>query len=261
MGAGNVKLVYARWGDLPDGPMRLLLYMAVTAMDDGEQPRFWGGRDALAVAMGRMVPDKHTEDDAEKLERALAFKAVNRTIAALRKAGAITAMSGAAPGHNAVYALNLGIRRSPLTGDQSKPKRSPSSGDQSRSKTGPKKRADAKNGPHSAGATVPSNWAERSPFRGQMVPSEWGPEEYEEEVRTESKDESAEVPTTSHPPRVPEAPPKIVELFPGASQEARYRPPPRWSTRGQDAIAEASARVARRKAEHQAQLAADTEVS
>ncbi len=36
----------------------------------------------------------------------------------------------------------------------------------------------------------------------------------------------------------------VVEIFPGASREPPYRPPPRrrWSTRGQDAIAEAQAR-------------------
>lgn len=55
----------------------------------------------------------------------------------------------------------------------------------------------------------------------------------------------------------------VVEIFPGAAQEARYRPPPRWSTRGQDAIAEAQARVAARKAAHRAaqQPPAGTEVS
>jgi hypothetical protein len=45
---------------------------------------------------------------------------------------------------------------------------------------------------------------------------------------------------------------RVVEIFPGAAQEARYRPPPRWSTSGQDTIAEASARVAARKAAHAA---------
>jgi hypothetical protein len=49
----------------------------------------------------------------------------------------------------------------------------------------------------------------------------------------------------------------VVEIFPGASQEAPYRPPPRWSTRGQDAIAEAMAATAARRAAHQARKEAN----
>lgn len=44
----------------------------------------------------------------------------------------------------------------------------------------------------------------------------------------------------------------VVEIFPGASQEAPYRPRPRWTTRGQATIAEAMARVAAERAAHRA---------
>lgn len=50
---------------------------------------------------------------------------------------------------------------------------------------------------------------------------------------------------------------RIVEIFPGASQEAPYRPPPtsrRWS-RGVDLVAEATARRAAAVAAHHARLA------
>ena len=53
MGAGNVGLVYARWGHLPHAPFRVLAYMALRTLDDGDPPRFWGGRESLAVALGR----------------------------------------------------------------------------------------------------------------------------------------------------------------------------------------------------------------
>lgn len=50
--------------------------------------------------------------------------------------------------------------------------------------------------------------------------------------------------------RDPDEPAPVVELFPGASQEARYRPPPRWASRGADAIAEAMARRAAARDAH-----------
>lgn len=62
---------------------------------------------------------------------------------------------------------------------------------------------------------------------------------------------------TLQAPTPREEPTPVVELFPGVSQEARYRPPPRWSSSAMDAVAEATARRAQRRAEHHAQLAAE----
>jgi hypothetical protein len=45
-------------------------------------------------------------------------------------------------------------------------------------------------------------------------------------------------------------PAEVIELFPGASQEARYRPPLRWTTRAQAEIAEATARRAAARQAH-----------
>lgn len=44
---------------------------------------------------------------------------------------------------------------------------------------------------------------------------------------------------------------RVVEIFPGASQEAPYRPPPKWSTSAQDTIAAAMARRAAAREAHQ----------
>lgn len=80
----------------------------------------------------------------------------------------------------------------------------------------------------------------------------------------------ADLQTTSRPPRAGRSdakPAPVIPLYPNgpnAPGEAAYRAVTPWRSRRDhtlDAIAEASARVARRKAEHQAQLAADTEVS
>jgi hypothetical protein len=105
MGAGNVGLVYARWGHLPHVPFRVLAYMALRTLDDDDPPLFWGGRDSLAAALGRIVPKP--EDDAAKRERRAAFQAVKEAVTTLRKYGAAELVEDARPGRNAVYALNL----------------------------------------------------------------------------------------------------------------------------------------------------------
>jgi hypothetical protein len=113
MGAGNVKAVYGRWGHLPDRPFRLLVFMAVTAKDDGDPPLYWGGRETLAVGLGREIPDKPTQDDASpESERArrtrhAAFESVRATVEQLVKAGAIRRTRKAFPGKTAEYALTL----------------------------------------------------------------------------------------------------------------------------------------------------------
>lgn len=117
MGAGNAKKAYAYWGNLPDGPLRLLVFMSLTAMDADNPPTFHRGREALAVGMGRMVADRQSTDPAEVAERRRAFKAVDRMICALKDAGAITQLRPAGPGHAAVYALNLSRDRTPITGN------------------------------------------------------------------------------------------------------------------------------------------------
>lgn len=105
MGAGNVGLVYARWGHLPHAPFRVLAYMALRTLDDGDPPRFWGGRESLAVALGRLVPKP--EDEQSRRERKAAFEAVKEVTATLRRLGAIEIIEPARPTRNAVYALNL----------------------------------------------------------------------------------------------------------------------------------------------------------
>ncbi len=105
MGAGNVGLVYARWGKLPHAPFRVLAYMALRTLDDDDPPMFWGGRESLAVALGRIVPKP--QDEQSKRERKAAFEAVKDVTSTLRRFGAIELVEEARPKRNAVYALNL----------------------------------------------------------------------------------------------------------------------------------------------------------
>ncbi len=253
MGAGNVKAAYARWGHLDHGPMRVLVFMAVTALDEPE-PRFWGGREVLSCALGRIVADASTTDPEQIAERRAAFKALDRMIAPLVKAGAIRVVSRACPGRNAVYALNLAASlRTPVTGDQPA-QRTPVDGDRSDDEWSPVSGAD---GPRSAG-----QW---SPVSGAMVPGERGPDEYYEQVGLNPGEMTDDLRTAVTPVRAngrDDEPPSLLRLIdgnPDASGPDGQRPllPAVLPGGGRAAqlIAEASARVAAAKAAHRGEAA------
>jgi hypothetical protein len=109
MGAGNVKAVYALWADLPDRPFRVLAYMALTAKDADDPPKFWGGRESLAVAIGRKV----SPNDSEASVRTT-FRAVRSAVKQLIEADAIKLDRHHAPGVPARYALQLRPNRGDL---------------------------------------------------------------------------------------------------------------------------------------------------
>lgn len=109
MGAGNVKAVYHHWGELPHAPFRLLAFMGLTTLDDSKDGRparqFYGGREMLAVAMGRVVPPEDLEDPDVTRERHAAFVAVDRALKVLSKAGAIKVLEKAGHYRPAKYEL------------------------------------------------------------------------------------------------------------------------------------------------------------
>lgn len=116
MGAGHAKAAYALWRGLPDRALRVLVYMALTAKDDDDPALFWQGREALALALGRDLPEEPAADDrsseAERARRArrAAFEAVRAATSDLVSAGAVVVDQRARPGRNARYALNLKLR-------------------------------------------------------------------------------------------------------------------------------------------------------
>lgn len=117
MGAGNVKSVYASWGHLKDRPMRLLVFMALTALDRDDTPRYFGGWKSLALSgLGRQVPD--IIDDATRKEADAIKQDVKRTIQALRHAGAITLLNTPKIGDQANYELHLKPLPQSSTGGQ-----------------------------------------------------------------------------------------------------------------------------------------------
>lgn len=116
MGSELVRLAFARWNHLPDRAFRLLAFMALVTMDDDEAPAYWGGRESLAMALGRMTPAEPARSDSSaranefRKARRADFEAVKAGIRELISAGVITCGQLPAPGRNAVYLLHLDAR-------------------------------------------------------------------------------------------------------------------------------------------------------
>lgn len=95
VGAGLVKAAYAaaQRGALREhAPMRLYAYMAVTALDDADEPLYYGGRDSLADALAApRTPG--------------GFKLVRQAVSTLVGRGYLDLKSRPAPNHNARYRL------------------------------------------------------------------------------------------------------------------------------------------------------------
>jgi hypothetical protein len=184
VGAGNVKLVYARWALLPDLPFRVLVFMALIIPDANKPPRYWDRWEALALSLGRVVPDE-ADDDAVRLERQAALRAVNRATGALVRAKAVTVEQRASPGRTTVYRLNLEMAdayRPPLKSQPSMEHRTPS----------------VQNG-----GRLPSE--HRTPNVRTPDAKRPSPRKEEEEERTEERNESADVRTDVTGPRASES--------------------------------------------------------
>lgn len=103
MGAGLVKAAYAAAdaiGMREHAPMRVYLYMAVTALDSNPEPVFYGGRDALAAALA-------APRDAS------GYRTTGKAVRSLVQRGLIAVAAKGAPGRHARYRL-LDGRGKPL---------------------------------------------------------------------------------------------------------------------------------------------------
>jgi hypothetical protein len=117
MGATNVRLAFALWGELPATPFRALVFMALTSLDEDSERtkarRYFAGREALAVALGRNIPDAPQDDDespaaiSARRVRHTAFVTVQANLSTLTTARAITPIRKGRPGRQAEYELNL----------------------------------------------------------------------------------------------------------------------------------------------------------
>ncbi|MCP2255090.1 hypothetical protein LY13_003864 [Prauserella aidingensis] len=161
MGASNVAAVYARWSHLDHAPFRLLAYMALTALDTPREGkparRYFGGRDALADALGYAVPATVSDDEAQR-EYARATRNVKKAVGALSRAGAIETVVKPAPGRQGEYALRLDgdTSRSPVSngnGTTSGDPVTPAPSTEDRETLAPASRPGAGNGATSGDAT------------------------------------------------------------------------------------------------------------
>jgi hypothetical protein len=137
MGAQLVAQALAYWADLPDRQFRILVRMALTALDSPDDGKaaatYFGGHELLARALGCPYPDGDS-DEARKA-RATVLRHVRGEVAALRKAGACTVVdTGRAVrhGHSQTYLLTLGPP------DRAGPHETSSAGPHRTSSAGPK---------------------------------------------------------------------------------------------------------------------------
>jgi hypothetical protein len=113
MGARLVGEVSDHWGHLPAGPYKLLMRMAVSALDtpgkDGRPARiYWKGWADLAVALGRKIPDEDDTSPEAVTRRATIKSEVKRHTNALIKLGAVErAVDNPGRGTRQVWKLKL----------------------------------------------------------------------------------------------------------------------------------------------------------
>ena len=111
MGAGNVSRVYKEWSCLEHRPFRALAYMALVSMDRDDPPKYWGGRDDLAVALGYPMPEAPADDNKgqsatdARAARARGHHAVDKVTQSLVKQGAVLRIRQGSFRSHAVFAL------------------------------------------------------------------------------------------------------------------------------------------------------------
>lgn len=244
MGASNALAAFRRWaGKVPGGSMALLTYMALISKDKDDWPWYGQGQEALAeFALGRENPGRAD------------VRAVSRAMQPLLDAGAVTVDRAAAArsdgNSTARYRLNIHDRADnerekwELTYDGKRRTSKSAKDPQRTTKSGHDVRRFPTQRTTESDATYDGNRRTK-----------------EEEDQEEREDQgiSGSSTTASHPSRAsqPSEPAPIVELFPGVTGEAPYRPPPvisRWRNRD-DPVAAAMERQAAKRAAHQAKLA------
>ena len=138
MGAGNVSRVYKEWSCLEHRPFRALAYMALVSMDRDDPPKYWGGRDDLAVALGYPMPEAPADDNKgqsatdARAARARGHHAVDKVTQSLVKQGAVLRIRQGSFRSHAVFALLFsaaeGTPQRPPTPSKVTPQGSPTKG-------------------------------------------------------------------------------------------------------------------------------------
>ena len=111
MGARNVGAAIAMYPQLGHRAMRLLVGMALTALDQPTNmqaaQRYFGGRDALADILGYRLPAAPDESDDAARVRSNAYEQVRRALAELIEAGAVERVSSGTGKWRSEYLLRV----------------------------------------------------------------------------------------------------------------------------------------------------------
>jgi hypothetical protein len=109
MGHTLMDRVARDWGDLPGNAYKCLMVMASCALDDADQPVYFGGWERLALqGMGkRDWPADDDDSPAATARRKSYFEVVRIALADLRRAGAIESRRRGRPGVRAEFTLTL----------------------------------------------------------------------------------------------------------------------------------------------------------
>lgn len=128
MGVKLVKQFIAYSVDVPlnINEYRLLLNMALTALDADNPPRYFDSREASAYALGRRIPDPPPPGEPELPERLAAFEAVKTATRGLVGLRAIERLKTGHRGQRAEYAIRLDPMLSRGTDEWRKRKARPS---------------------------------------------------------------------------------------------------------------------------------------
>ncbi|MDR6613591.1 hypothetical protein [Leifsonia sp. 1010] len=124
MGAQLVgrAIAFAAMHDLKPNEYRLLIFMAYTALDSDQPPRYFASREMSAYALGRMLAEGVDLSDAQLKERASAFELVKVATRGLVNLGAIERLERGRAGRRAVYGVTFRGKSSfPLEGKDSFP--------------------------------------------------------------------------------------------------------------------------------------------
>jgi hypothetical protein len=110
MGIQLANVVSVSWAHLPERQFKILMRMALTALDSpngkGQPARvYFGGWEALSLALARDVPDEDDPRDEAKRRRRRLCREVSEVTSALVTAGAIKPQETARRGHQQTWKL------------------------------------------------------------------------------------------------------------------------------------------------------------
>lgn len=165
MGANLVSQVLANWTHLSDRAFRVLVRMALTALDSptAKQPAaiYHGGRELLALTLRSQGGSERTRN-----------RSVAEAVAELTEAGAIEHLATGWAGQKAVYRLTLAPSESEGMG-----------------------------GPQAHPMDVPTDHPMDVPTARKWMGPEPTPRNQEEPIEERDEEEGVDLSTASHPPR------------------------------------------------------------